>query len=261
LTSAAEAAIRVGAWGLLRTTHAVAAMCGHVGEPLPVPTSEVAAYIPFAERVIAAWRARDVLRAGDSQTASAIFATTAPSPSALCAWTEVSLAVHGRERTAAAVAETAEPATAAAHVERLLVDASLTPDGGRRDGLLRAAVSEARARGLDGLLRGYPGAIGELLVAADGDERVEALIGCRTPDGIRTAGSSFSAREIEILRLLDGPLTINEIGPRVYLSSHTVKWYVSRIYRKLDVHDRSDALERARWLGLLSDPQLGRLTD
>jgi len=59
----------------------------------------------------------------------------------------------------------------------------------------------------------------------------------------------LSARERQILGLLDGPLTVKEISEGVYLSPHTTKWYLSRIYRKLGADSRADAVERARQLG------------
>lgn len=46
-------------------------------------------------------------------------------------------------------------------------------------------------------------------------------------------------------------MSVNDIGRELYLSGHTVKWYTGRIYRKLDVHERSEAVQRAGELGLL----------
>lgn len=64
----------------------------------------------------------------------------------------------------------------------------------------------------------------------------------------------LSARERQIIALLDGPLTVNEISTEIYLSSHTTKWYVARIYRKLGTRSRVDAVEQARKLGFVGPP-------
>lgn len=58
-------------------------------------------------------------------------------------------------------------------------------------------------------------------------------------------------REVTILGYLAGHLTFPEIGRELYISRHTVKTHVARIYRKLDVSGRSGAVEAARSLGLL----------
>lgn len=59
-------------------------------------------------------------------------------------------------------------------------------------------------------------------------------------------------REITILGYLAGHLTFPEIGRELFISRHTVKTHVARIYRKLDVTGRSGAVDAARSLGLLT---------
>jgi LuxR family maltose regulon positive regulatory protein len=46
-------------------------------------------------------------------------------------------------------------------------------------------------------------------------------------------------------------LSFREIGERAYVSGNTVKTQANSVYRKLDVSCRSDAVARARQLGLL----------
>jgi LuxR family maltose regulon positive regulatory protein len=46
-------------------------------------------------------------------------------------------------------------------------------------------------------------------------------------------------------------MTTAEIAQRCYVSINTVKTHVTHIYRKLDVADRSAAIERATQLGLV----------
>ena len=64
-------------------------------------------------------------------------------------------------------------------------------------------------------------------------------------------GEPFSDREIEVLRMLAGPLTQREIGSELFISVNTVKSHTKSIYRKLGVADRRAALARARALGIL----------
>ncbi len=61
----------------------------------------------------------------------------------------------------------------------------------------------------------------------------------------------LSEREIEILQLIAEGLTNPEIATRLVLSLHTVKTHTRNIYGKLDVHTRTEAVARARTLGIL----------
>ena len=45
----------------------------------------------------------------------------------------------------------------------------------------------------------------------------------------------------------------NQIGGQLYVSLNTIKTHTRELYRKLDVHSRSEAVTRAATLGLL-DP-------
>ncbi len=66
----------------------------------------------------------------------------------------------------------------------------------------------------------------------------------------------LTRREREILALLaDQRLSNQDIAQRLVLSARTVKWYTHQIYEKLDVNDRSQAVTRARKLGLLPTDQ------
>ena len=60
----------------------------------------------------------------------------------------------------------------------------------------------------------------------------------------------LSAREAEIVRLLAAGFSNPEIAARLSLSVNTVRWYVKQLYRKLDVHNRTQAALRARALNL-----------
>jgi DNA-binding NarL/FixJ family response regulator len=54
---------------------------------------------------------------------------------------------------------------------------------------------------------------------------------------------SLSAREVEVLLLLDDHLGTDEIASRLYISEHTVRSHVKSLLRKLGVSSRREALE------------------
>jgi LuxR family maltose regulon positive regulatory protein len=61
----------------------------------------------------------------------------------------------------------------------------------------------------------------------------------------------LSARELEVLRLVAQGFSNQEIGERLFLALDTVKGHNRRIFEKLDVQRRTEAVARARELGLL----------
>jgi DNA-binding NarL/FixJ family response regulator len=60
------------------------------------------------------------------------------------------------------------------------------------------------------------------------------------PDGIAAA---LSARELEVLLLLDDHLGTDEIAKRLFISEHTVRSHVKSLLRKLQVSSRREALD------------------
>ena len=58
-------------------------------------------------------------------------------------------------------------------------------------------------------------------------------------------------REVEVLRLIAGGLSNREIALELVVAVSTVKTHINHIYRKLDVKNRTQAVARARTLGLL----------
>ena len=64
----------------------------------------------------------------------------------------------------------------------------------------------------------------------------------------------LTERELAILRLIAAGLSNREIGARLDLSPETIKWYNKRIYAKLDVSRRTQAVAYAQELGLLEAP-------
>jgi LuxR family maltose regulon positive regulatory protein len=62
----------------------------------------------------------------------------------------------------------------------------------------------------------------------------------------------LSDRELAVLRFLPTNLSAGEIASELFLSVHTVKTHMRKLYSKLDVHTRAEAVRRGRALGLLA---------
>jgi DNA-binding CsgD family transcriptional regulator len=84
------------------------------------------------------------------------------------------------------------------------------------------------------------------------------LLGHRAPpdqpfDGNPQAQATLgiSPREREVLELLAAGLSNKEIAERLHVSPHTVKTHVAHLYEKLDARRRTEAILKARELGLL----------
>ena len=65
------------------------------------------------------------------------------------------------------------------------------------------------------------------------------------------ARRALTPAERRVLELLATHLPETEIAQRLHVSQNTLKTEVRGLFRKLDVHSRSDAVERARQIGLL----------
>jgi LuxR family transcriptional regulator, maltose regulon positive regulatory protein len=63
--------------------------------------------------------------------------------------------------------------------------------------------------------------------------------------------SALTAAELRVLPMLCTHLSFPEIAAEMFLSRYTVKSQAYSIYRKLSVSSRSQAVARARDLGLL----------
>jgi LuxR family maltose regulon positive regulatory protein len=61
----------------------------------------------------------------------------------------------------------------------------------------------------------------------------------------------LSEREIEVLQFIAEGLTNPEIATKLFLSLHTVKTHTRNIYSKLNAHNRTEAVARARAVGIL----------
>jgi LuxR family maltose regulon positive regulatory protein len=110
-------------------------------------------------------------------------------------------------------------------------------------------LSEAAAHGV------MPDYIGKLLAAFQGVTHDEGQTTRLSSSFIRSGPSSLveplSQRELEILKLIAQGLSNREIGERLFLALDTVKGHNRRIFDKLQVQSRTEAIARARELGLL----------
>ncbi|GGM88689.1 helix-turn-helix transcriptional regulator [Dyadobacter beijingensis] len=62
----------------------------------------------------------------------------------------------------------------------------------------------------------------------------------------------ISQRELEVLQLVAQGLSNQEVAERLFVSLNTVKTHSSRIFEKLEVRSRTQAVERARRLRLIA---------
>ena len=58
-------------------------------------------------------------------------------------------------------------------------------------------------------------------------------------------------RELEVLQLIAEGLTNQQVADELIISIGTAKWYSGQIYGKLNVSNRTQAVARAREMGLL----------
>ena len=111
-----------------------------------------------------------------------------------------------------------------------------------------ADISGARTlmREVDEVLQLRPG----LGILADEAEALRAKLSKqRSPVG--PGASALTAAELRLLPLLSTHLSFPEIAEDLFLSRHTIKSQSVSIYRKLGTFSRSEAVTRARELGLL----------
>jgi DNA-binding CsgD family transcriptional regulator len=110
------------------------------------------------------------------------------------------------------------------------------------------------------LARAHPGEIYVFLIAL-GFLALGLFIGARViaapapapfdgnPKALASLG--ISRRELRVLEELAAGHSNKEIAARLHVSPHTVKTHVARLLEKLDAKRRTDAIARARELGIL----------
>jgi len=107
-------------------------------------------------------------------------------------------------------------------------------------------LTEAATQGMmPDYTRSLLAAFGDLVPASDGNPS-------HPPAGLaQSLLEPLSHRELEVLHLIAQGLSNNEIGERLFLALSTVKGHNRMIFDKLDVQRRTEAVARARELGLL----------
>ena len=110
--------------------------------------------------------------------------------------------------------------------------------GGAAGYLLKSEPPERIAGFLRGVGKGEAALSGEVARRLLEQVRDGGIRG--VPDAI---ANSLSAREVEVLLLLDEHLGTEEIAARLYISEHTVRSHVKSLLRKLGVSSRREALE------------------
>jgi two-component system, NarL family, nitrate/nitrite response regulator NarL len=122
------------------------------------------------------------------------------------------------------------------------------------DGNLLAAI---RGGAAGYLLKSEPPEriVGFLRGVSQGEVALSGQIARRLLEQVRDGGpqgpavpesiaAALSARELEVLLLLDQHLATDEIAQRLIISEHTVRSHVKSLLAKLDVSSRREALEK-----------------
>jgi LuxR family maltose regulon positive regulatory protein len=135
---------------------------------------------------------------------------------------------------------------------------------GEPEGYIRTFVDESWPGALLGELLRQAAPVtayaGQLLAVLEGERKARDRR--RLEEQARVAGPAFirrpsslveplGERELEVLRLVAAGLSNREIAQALVITTGTAKWYVNQIYNKLAVHSRTQAVARARELGLL----------
>jgi DNA-binding NarL/FixJ family response regulator len=129
------------------------------------------------------------------------------------------------------------------------------------------AVFEAIRLGADGYMEKTAGVrfIAEALLRVGAGERVftpqqeriaiselgRLARQARESSGLR---ASLTERELEILDLLARGVTVKQVATRLALSPRTVETHIAKLYRKLGVKNRVQAVSKASALGLIERP-------
>ena len=226
----------------------------------------------FLTAVLRQWELRARLRLGDVEAVRTALADLDPGNPQTCSLAaHVALLDGDAERAADAVAPVLAGETFIFHVNQE-IEARLL------DGLARTALGDAEAahasveralalsepEGRVWLVMTVPGAR-ELLAAHPVHRTAHAaqlralldhLAGAEPgPAAPGELSEPLSEREITVLRFLPTNLSAADIGSELYLSVHTVKTHMRKLYAKLGAHTRAEAVQRGRALGLLAPPR------
>jgi LuxR family maltose regulon positive regulatory protein len=146
----------------------------------------------------------------------------------------IALAVHGEKDQAAQVLGDALALAEPGGFIRIFVDEGWP---------MAHLLVEVAAQGM------MPDYIGKLLAVFKNEEQAR-----KDNSSLRSAQplvEPLSQRELEVLQLIAQGLSNHEISERLYLALSTVKGHNQKIFDKLQVQRRTEAIARARELGLL----------
>jgi len=146
----------------------------------------------------------------------------------------IALRAHGEKDKAVKLLDEALAMAEPGGFIRLFVD-----EGAAMAQLLHEAASH-------GVMTGY---ISKLLSAFNAEQRKSE--GKPALPAAQPMIEPLSQRELKILQLIAQGLSNREIGERLFLALSTVKGYNQKIYDKLQVQSRTEAIARAHELGLL----------
>jgi LuxR family maltose regulon positive regulatory protein len=143
----------------------------------------------------------------------------------------LALAASGADEQACALLAGALPSAGAQGYVRTFVD-----EGAPMAALLRQVRRRFDTPGAEALLAAFPPALQDAAV----------------PPGVGFPPETIlSAREVEVMRLLAGGLSNQQIADELVIALSTVRTHAKHIYRKLGAQGRVRALARARALHLL----------
>jgi LuxR family maltose regulon positive regulatory protein len=222
-------------------------------------------FLAFVERQ---WWLRAQLRLGDGEPARAALADADDHGAWRSLAGHLALAAGDAQAAAEAVAPvlagTAPVLQPNQEIEALLIDGLARTRLGEVDAAERSveralALAEPQGRvwifltvpGADRLLAAHP--LHRTAHAAHLKHLLDHLAGVEpSATGGHELAEPLSDRELAVLRFLPTNLSAAEIGSELFLSVHTVKTHMRKLYAKLDVHTRAEAVQSGRALGLLA---------
>ena len=221
----------------------------------------------FLAPILRQWELRVHLRLDDADAVRAALPDVVPGAQTSNLAALVALADDDPDAAAEAVASVLAGEAFVFHVnveiEALLLDAlarTALGDVGAAYASVERALALTEPEGRVWLVLTVPGAR-DLLAAHPAHRTAHAahlralldhLSGLEPASAEEPPAETLSERELAVLRFLPTNLSANEIGGELYLSVHTVKTHMRRLYAKLDVHTRAEAVARGRALGLLA---------
>ena len=81
---------------------------------------------------------------------------------------------------------------------------------------------------------------------------IDVLAGARPQADAPPSCETLSDAELRVMRYLSGNLKATDIAHELCVSPNTVRTHLRHLYAKLDAHSRSEAVSRARQIGLLA---------